>query len=110
MVALIGCTAFESQVDEFPDAGPNGPDSSYAGVGQGIPFGEFGLTLEQFRPPYTGAVVLVSRSSVASVLRAAQDRKLRLVLNLAGGGGATAIRTAPSISSSGRRGSTRTGT
>jgi hypothetical protein len=86
LVALIGCTAFESQVDEFPDAGPNGPDSSYAGVGQGIPFGEFGLTLEQFRPPYTGAVVLVSRSSVASALRAAQERKLRLVLNLAGGG------------------------
>jgi hypothetical protein len=85
-VALIGCTAFESQVDEFPDAGPHGPDSTYAGVGQGIPFGEFGLSLEQFRPPYTGAVVLVSRSSVASVLRAAQDRKLRLVLNLAGGG------------------------
>lgn len=86
LAALIGCTAFESQVDEFPDAGPDGPDSSYAGVGQGIPFGEFGLEPEQFRPPYTGAVVLVSRSSVASVLRAAQERKLRLVLNLAGGG------------------------
>ena len=85
LIALVACAAFESQVDEFPDAGPNGPDSSYAGVGQGIPFGEFGLTLEQFRPPYTGAVVLVSRSSVASELRAAQDRKLRLVLNLAGG-------------------------
>jgi hypothetical protein len=59
-VAVIGCTAFESQVDEFPDAGPNGPDSTYAGVGQGIPFGEFSLEPEQFRPPYTGAVVLVS--------------------------------------------------
>lgn len=86
LVALIGCTAFESQVDEFPDAGPDGPDSTYAGVGRGIPFGEFGLELEEFRPPYTGAVVLVSRSSVASVLRSAQGRKLRLVLNLAGGG------------------------
>ena len=86
LVALIGCSAFESQVDEFPDAGPDGPDSAYAGVGEGIPFGEFGLEREQFRPPYTGAVVPVSRSSVGSVLRAAQERKLRLVLNLAGGG------------------------
>jgi hypothetical protein len=85
LVALVGCTAFESQADEFPDAGPDGPDSTYAGVGWGIPFGEFGLTREQFRPPYTGAVVLVSRATVASALRAAQDRKLRLVLNLAGG-------------------------
>ncbi len=86
LAALVGCAAFESHVDEFPDAGPNGPDSTYAGVGQGVPFGEFGLEPEQFRPPYTGAVVLVSRSSVASVLREAQARKLRLVLNLAGGG------------------------
>ena len=49
LVALIGCTAFESQVDEFPDAGPDGPDSTYAGVGRGIPFGEFGLELEEFQ-------------------------------------------------------------
>jgi hypothetical protein len=86
VAALLGCAAFESRADEFPDAGPNGPDSTYAGVGQGVPFGEFGLEPQQFRPPYTGAVVLVSRSSVASVLRAAQAGKLRLVLNLAGGG------------------------
>ena len=86
LVALVGCTAFESQVEEFPDAGPNGPDSTYAGIGQGIPFGEFGLTTEQFGAPYTGAIVQVSRSSVASVLRAGQGRRLRLVLNLAGGG------------------------
>src|SRR3954447_5339143 len=85
LFALVGCSAFESQADNFPDAGPNGPDSTYAGVGQGIPFGEFALTPDQFRPPYTSAVVPVSRSSVASVLRAAQNGKLRLVLNLAGG-------------------------
>ena len=85
VVALVGCTAFESHIDEFPDAGPNGPDSTYAGVGQGIPFGEFGLQPEHFRAPYTGAVVIVSRSSAAAVLRAAQARKLRLVLNLGGG-------------------------
>jgi hypothetical protein len=85
LLALVGCSAFESQADNFPDAGPNGPDSTYAGVGQGIPFGEFALTPDQFRPPYTSAVVPVTRSSVASVLRAAQDHKLRLILNLAGG-------------------------
>ncbi len=83
---VAGCTAFESEAREFPDAGPDGPDSTYAGVGQGIPFGEFGLTLEQFRAPYTGAVVSVSRSSVGAALHAARDRRLRLVLNLAGGG------------------------
>src|SRR4051794_6261774 len=85
LLALLGCSAFESQADDFPDAGPNGPDSTFAGVGQGIPFGEFALTPSQFRPPYTGAVVPVTRSSVASVLRAAQSGRLRLVLNLAGG-------------------------
>jgi hypothetical protein len=85
LLTLVGCSAFESQADDFPDAGPNGPDSTFAGVGQGIPFGEFALPPDQFRSPYTGAVVPVTRSSVASVLRAAQDHKLRLVLNLGGG-------------------------
>ena len=37
MLVLVGCGAFESQDSNCPDAGPNGPDSSYAGVGQGIP-------------------------------------------------------------------------
>jgi hypothetical protein len=84
-IASLACTAFESEVSEFPDAGPNGPDSTYAGVGQGIPFGEFGLAPEHFGAPYTGAIVLVSRSQAGSVLRAAQRERLRLVLNLAGG-------------------------
>src|SRR3954470_8932740 len=84
-LALVGCSAFESQADDFPDAGPNGPDSSYAGVGQGIPFGEFALPPDQFRPTYTSAVVPVTRSTVLSVLLAAQEHKLPLFLNLAGG-------------------------
>src|SRR3954453_2654474 len=86
LLALVGCSAFESQADNFPDAGPNGPDSTYAGVGQGIPFGEFALTPDQFRPPYTSAVVPVTRSNVASVLRAAQEHTRPGVHNAGGGG------------------------
>src|SRR3954447_26756713 len=86
LLALVGCSAFESQADNFPDAGPNGPDSTYAGVGQGIPFGEFALTPGQFRPPYTSAAGPFPRSCVAWVLRAARDNRLRLVLNWGGGG------------------------
>jgi hypothetical protein len=85
-ILLVSCSVFEQQVSEFPDAGPNGPDSLYAGIGQGIPFGSFGLPQDQFGAPHTGAVVPVSRSNVGSVLRAAQEGKLRLVLNLAGSG------------------------
>src|SRR5919198_5998365 len=80
----LGCTAFESSANDFPDAGPNGPDSLYAGIGQGIPFGEFDLPAGQFRSPYTGAVLTVRRDNVAGFLRSAQAGKLRLVLNLAG--------------------------
>jgi hypothetical protein len=86
LIVCSGCGVFESQESEFPDAGPNGPDSLYAGIGQGIPFGETGLPPELFRPPNTGAILPVSRSTVGAVLRAAQAGKLRLVLNLAGSG------------------------
>jgi hypothetical protein len=88
-LALIlcgACGAFEPQDSEFPDAGPNGPDSLYAGIGHGIPFGEAGLAPDQFHPPMTGAIVSVSRSTVGSVLKAARAGRLRLVLNLAGSG------------------------
>jgi hypothetical protein len=71
--------------DEFPDAGPGGPDSTYAGVGQGIPFGMFTLPLERFRAPVTGAALAVSRDRVAAVLRAARAGKVRVILNLGGG-------------------------
>jgi hypothetical protein len=83
-ILCLACSVFESQDNEFPDAGPNGPDSLYAGVGQGIPFGEVDLPTVEFRSPYTGAVLTVRRDNVASYLRAAQTGKLRLVLNLAG--------------------------
>jgi hypothetical protein len=86
-ILFTACSVFEEQANEFPDAGPGGPDSLYAGIGQGIPFGEANIGLEQFRFPYTGAVIPVSRSTVAGVLRAAQAGKLRLVLKLAGTGG-----------------------
>ena len=86
LVCFNACTVFESQEPEFPDAGPNGPDTLYAGVGQGIPFGEFGIPPEEFRAPYSGAVLAVSRARVGSVLKAAQAERLRLVLSLAGGG------------------------
>jgi hypothetical protein len=85
-ILLIACSVFEARESEFPDAGPNGPDSLYAGIGRGIPFGEFGVPPEQFRAPYTGAVLSASRSRVGSVLKAARAGKLRLVLNLAGSG------------------------
>src|SRR3954452_11910841 len=115
VLALVGCSAFESQADNFPDAGPNGPDSTYAGVGQGIPFGEFALTPDQFRPPYTGAVGPVTRSNVASVVRGGSPVRTplgpgvrRKVASSAwcspwrAEGATTSIRTAPSISSFGR--------
>jgi hypothetical protein len=84
VLAIVACGAFDSQENEFPDAGPGGPDSVYAGVGLGIPFGEFGLPADRFQGAYTGAVVPVSRSNVGSVLKAAQAARLRLVLRLAG--------------------------
>jgi hypothetical protein len=83
---FTACSAFEAQESEFPDAGPNGPDSLYAGIGHGIPFGAFSLPPEQFRAPHTGAVLVVSRSRVGMVLKAARAGKVRLVLNLAGSG------------------------
>lgn len=86
IVLVHACGAFEARGNEFPDAGPDGPDSLYAGVGQGIPFGEFGLSPEQFGKPATGAVIGVSRSNVGSVLTVASERKVRLVLNLGGAG------------------------
>jgi hypothetical protein len=85
-VILAGCTVFESPISEFPDAGPDGPDSLYAGVGRGIPFGEFGRPPELFRAPVSGAVLPVSRAGVGAVLRAAQAGRVRMVLNLAGPG------------------------
>ncbi len=85
-VSFTACSPFETQENEFPDAGPHGADSLYAGIGQGIPFGAFGLRPEQFRSPHTGAIIQVSRSTVGSALKAAQAGKLRLALNLAGGG------------------------
>jgi hypothetical protein len=83
---FAACSVFESQETEFPDAGPSGPDSLYAGIGRGIPFGTFGLPPDEFRSPNTGALVPVSRSTVGHVLKAARAGKLRLVLNLAGSG------------------------
>ena len=85
-VVVAGCTVFESQLSEFPDAGPDGPDSLYAGIGQGIPFGEFGRPPERFGSGVTGAVLPVTRSGVGAVLHAAQSGKVRMVLNLAGPG------------------------
>ena len=70
---------------EFPDAGPGGPDSTYAGIGTGIPFGMFTLPLDRYRAPITGAARVVSRSEVGGVLRAAREGKVRVVLNLGGG-------------------------
>ena len=48
---VTACGVFESQNDEFPDAGPGGPDSIYAGIGHGIPFGEAGVSPQEFHPP-----------------------------------------------------------
>jgi len=69
---------------EFPDAGPGGPDSSFAGVGHGIPFGEFNLPPSAYGRPYTGAVTPANRSTLPGLLRGAQHTKTRLVLTLAG--------------------------
>jgi hypothetical protein len=87
LLLLAACGAFGASDgrSDFPDAGPGGPDSSYAGVGQGIPFGMFTLPLERFRAPMTGAALAVSRDRVAAVLRAARAGKVRVVLNLGGG-------------------------
>jgi hypothetical protein len=87
LLLLAACRAFgaDDGRSEFPDAGPGGPDSTYAGVGQGIPFGMFTLPLDRFRAPMTGAALAVSRDRVAAVLRAARAGKVRVVLNLGGG-------------------------
>jgi hypothetical protein len=76
-----GCHAFGVDADEFPDAGPGGPDSLLAGVGRGVPFGLFGMRV--YGLPFTGAHRLVNRSSIAGEMRAAQAAHTRLVLNLA---------------------------
>jgi hypothetical protein len=70
--------------DDFPDAGPGGPDSLLAGVGRGVPFGLAGLPYQAFGRPYAGAVLIASRSDLAAHLRAARAGHTRLVLNLAG--------------------------
>jgi hypothetical protein len=87
VLLLAGCaTPFGGKTrEEFPDAGPGGPDSAYAGIGQGVPFGMFDLPLELYRTPITGAARAVSRDQVGAVLRAARAGKVRLVLNLGGG-------------------------
>jgi hypothetical protein len=86
LCSSAACSVFESQEEEFPNAGPNGPDSVYAGIGRGIPFGTSGLPPGEFRSPNTGALLPVSRSNVGSVLKAARAGKLRVVLTLAGSG------------------------
>ena len=83
---VTACDILEQrQSNEFPDAGPGGPDSSFAGVGQGIPLGQFDPQESEFGRPYTGAVTATRRSSLPALLRSAQSTKIRLVLNLAGG-------------------------
>jgi hypothetical protein len=85
LVLGYGCGVLEGPgFDDFPDAGPGGPDSLLAGVGRGVPFGLFGLPAQALGPPYTGAHQIVSRSDIAGALRAAQASHVRLVLNLAG--------------------------
>jgi hypothetical protein len=87
---IVSCSVFDelggggSRRSDFPDAGPGGPDSLYAGIGQGIPWGESGLEIDQLRAPVTGAMVPVSRGTVGAVLRAARAHRIRLILNLAG--------------------------
>src|SRR5881394_4173857 len=71
-------------MDDFPDAGPGGPDSAFAGVGQGIPFGASDPPASQFGHPYTGALTGTSRSGVAALLRSAQATRTRLVIKLTG--------------------------
>ena len=88
LLALTGCAAPFGSSDrraEFPDAGPGGPDSLYAGIGRGVPYGMFTLPLDQLRAPITGAALAVSRERVGAVLRAARAGKVRVILNLAGG-------------------------
>ncbi|HKU62784.1 MAG TPA: hypothetical protein VJQ44_16310 [Gemmatimonadales bacterium] len=88
LLSLVGCAApfgSSDRREEFPDAGPGGPDSTYAGIGQGVPFGMFTLPLDRFREPITGAARAVSRDEVGAVLRAARAGKVRVVLNLGGG-------------------------
>jgi hypothetical protein len=88
LVLSYGYGVFEGPgVDDFPDAGPGGPDSLLAGVGRGVPFGLFRLPDQALGPPYTAAHQIVSRSDIAGALRAAQASHIRLVLNLAGSPG-----------------------
>jgi hypothetical protein len=73
ILSLAGCAAPFGSGDgrpEFPDAGPGGPDSMYAGIGRGVPYGMFTLPLHRMRAPITGA---------------ARAGKVRVVLNLGGG-------------------------
>jgi len=87
LLSLAGCgTPFGGAdvKEEFPDAGPGGPDSMYAGVGGGVPFGMFALPLERLRAPITGATLAAPRNQVGAVLRAARVGKVRVVLNLGG--------------------------
>src|SRR5207253_2532518 len=82
---VIACGILDQRPspDDFPDAGPGGPDSAFAGVGQGIPFGESDLPELEFGQPYSGAFTGTSRGSLAALLRRAQASKTRLVLKLA---------------------------
>jgi len=73
----------QSSANDFPDAGPGGPDSAFAGVGQGIPFGEADGPESEFAQPYTGALAGATRGSLAGLLREAQATRTRLVLKLA---------------------------
>jgi hypothetical protein len=85
LLASAGCQFTGGPgADDFPDAGPGGPDSLLAGVGRGVPFGLAGLPYQAFGRPYTGAVLIASRAELAAHLRAAQAGHTRLVLNLAG--------------------------
>lgn len=86
--SLAGCAAPFGSGDrraEFPDAGPGGPDSLYAGIGRGVPYGMFTLPLDRLRAPITGAALAVSRDGIGAVLTAARTGKVRVVLNLGGG-------------------------
>jgi hypothetical protein len=88
LLLLVACRlpfGADDARNTFPDAGPGGPDSTFAGVGQGIPFGMFTLPLERFRAPITGAALALSRDRVAAVLRAASAGRVRVILNLGGG-------------------------
>jgi hypothetical protein len=84
IVSFASGTLASPAINDFPDAGPGGPDSLLAGVGRGIPFGLFGLPDQAFGLPYTGAHVLVTRSNIAAAMRAAEAAHTRLVMSLAG--------------------------